>query len=76
MSLKIICFQEFKQTRAMDWQALMGNVGGYVGTFLGYTILQIPNVLRKLYEKIQVKNRRRNHSTNLPLGEYLPYYRL
>ena len=42
-------FQEFTQTRAIDWQALIGNVGGYVGVCLGYTLLHVPMLLANIY---------------------------
>ena len=46
-------FKEILQTRAIDIQALIGNIGGYIGLCLGYSILQIPDfivfILCKLY---------------------------
>ena len=45
------CFQKFTQTKSIDWQALVGNVGGYVGLCLGYALLQIPSFIRGLFEK-------------------------
>ena len=48
LALEII-FQEFTQTRAIDWQALIGNVGGYVGVCLGYTLLHVPMLLANIY---------------------------
>ena len=35
--LDFLCF------RAIDIQGLVGNVGGYIGLFLGYSFLQIPD---------------------------------
>ena len=32
-------------SRAIDIQGLVGNVGGYIGLFLGYNFLQIPNLI-------------------------------
>ena len=32
-------------SRAIDIQGLVGNVGGYIGLFLGYSFLQIPDVI-------------------------------
>ena len=31
--------------RAIDIQALIGNVGGYIGLVLGYSFLQIPSLI-------------------------------
>ena len=43
--------QEFRQTKAIDWQALIGNVSGYVGVCLGFSLLQIPKFCENLYLK-------------------------
>ena len=32
-------------SRAIDIQGLVGNVGGYIGLFLGYSFLQIPDFI-------------------------------
>ena len=31
--------------RAIDFQALVGNIGGYIGLLLGYSLLQIPDLI-------------------------------
>ena len=31
--------------RAIDIQALVGNIGGYIGLLLGYSLLQIPDLI-------------------------------
>ena len=31
--------------RAIDFQALVGNIGGYIGLLLGYSLLQIPEFI-------------------------------
>ena len=43
-------YKEIKQIRAYNLQTLVGNAGGYIGLFLGYTIKEIPVFLRKLFE--------------------------
>ena len=43
-------FKEIKQVRAYTTQTLIGNTGGYIGLFLGYTIKEIPTFLGYLYE--------------------------
>ena len=38
-------FKEMKQVRAYDVQSLIGNAGGYIGLFLGYALLQLPEFI-------------------------------
>ena len=49
--------------RAIDVQALIGTIGGYIGLCLGYTILQIPEFL--LNSIISIKC----HLLNIKRGE-------
>ena len=44
-------FREIKLVRSFDSQTLIGNIGGYIGLCLGYTILQIPSFIHTLYTK-------------------------
>ena len=39
--------------RAIDIQALIGTIGGYIGLFLGYSVLQIPNAIIFLIKTIR-----------------------
>ena len=39
--------------RAMSIQTLVGNAGGYIGLFLGYSCLQIPTVILATYRMLQ-----------------------
>ena len=39
--------------RAIDEQTLVGNIGGYLGLFLGYSILQLPSMIQILSLKIK-----------------------
>ena len=39
----------FPRFRAIDIQDLIGNVGGYIGLFLGYSFLQIPEFMILVY---------------------------
>ena len=48
-------FKEIKQVRAYNAQTLVGNAGGYIGLFLGYTIREIPTFLRYIYQKVFTK---------------------
>ena len=48
-------FKEIKQVNAFGIESLIGNVGGYIGLFLGFSIIQLPNlcldVKRWLYRR-------------------------
>ena len=48
-------FMEIKQIRAYNFQNLVGNGGGYVGLFLGYSIVQLPSMIISVYNWIQNK---------------------
>ena len=48
-------FKEIKQVRAYNAQTLVGNAGGYIGLFLGYTIREIPSFIRYVYQRISTK---------------------
>ena len=52
---KLPLFKEIRQTRAYSFQTLVGNLGGYIGLFVGYTIKEIPVFMRFLYENIKGK---------------------
>ena len=53
--------------RAIDVQALVGNVGGYVGLCLGYSFLQIPDLILFIMLKLKTLRIRRNSTGTLPL---------
>ena len=46
-------FQETRQVKAYDFNDLVGNVGGYVGMFLGYAILNLSNGLFVILQTIK-----------------------
>lgn len=56
--------------RAIDFQALLGNVGGYIGLILGYSILQMPDLVGlilstgKIYFSRFTENKIKPNSTN------------
>ena len=39
--------------RSINWLSLVGNIGGYVGMCLGYSLLQLPNLLGQLIDVIR-----------------------
>ena len=40
-------YKEISQVKAFDMEMLVGNIGGYLGLFLGYALLQIPDLFIK-----------------------------
>ena len=44
-------FKEIIQKRAIDIQGLVGYMGGYIGLFLGYSIIQIPDFISPFMTK-------------------------
>ena len=48
-------FKEIKQIRAYDPESLYGDIGGYMGLLLGYSILNLPSMIALCYGFI--KNR-------------------
>ena len=50
---KALHFKEIKQTRAYTVQSLVGNVGGYLGLFLGYSLRDIHTLFSALISWIK-----------------------
>lgn len=40
--------------RAIGLQALVGNVGGYIGLCLGYNFLQLPGLLMAIIKRLKL----------------------
>ena len=55
VNFKSHVFKEIKQIRAYNVQALIGNAGGYIGLFLGYTIKELPKLFQYVINKIIYK---------------------
>ena len=53
--------------RALDINSLVGNIGGYVGLFLGISILQAPDLLLNLFRFVSksYKTSRRQRFNNI-----------
>ena len=47
--------------RAIDFNALIGTIGGYIGLFLGYSILQIPDFLTQMATNVSMIWSKRKH---------------
>ena len=50
-------FHETKQIRAYDIGSLIANIGGYIGMFLGYALLNLPQFFIAVGESINRKFR-------------------
>ena len=48
-------FQETTNVRKFSRDSVWGNVGGYVGMFLGFSVLQIPSLLNAVFRRIKDK---------------------
>ena len=44
-------YKEIKQAQAYDIESFVGNAGGYIGLFLGYSLMCIPNWISKMIHK-------------------------
>ena len=44
-------FKETRQVKAFDFNDLLGNIGGYIGMFLGYALLNLAYYLVDMYGK-------------------------
>ena len=51
-----IKFREIVSIRSFDIQSLFGNIGGYVGIFIGYALLQVPEALVQFVKRIRKKH--------------------
>ena len=56
-----------EQSRAMGGLSLFGNMGGYIGIFLGVALMQLPDFLEYIVTRIR-KFMKLNHSLNETLG--------
>ena len=41
--------------KAYDISALIGNVGGFIGLFLGYALMMIPDLLRTIILRFRIR---------------------
>ena len=46
-------FMEIKQIKAYNFQTLVGNGGGYIGLFLGYSFVQLPSMIISGYCRLK-----------------------
>ena len=55
--------------RAIDINGLIGNIGGYIGLCLGYSLLQIPNFIMRLTLKCKKCGSKRQPTRRNMLAE-------
>ena len=48
-------YEEIQQSKDFGFQDFISNLGGFIGIFLGYSMLQIPELLGKLFVYLQMK---------------------
>ena len=49
-------YKETEQIRAYDFIDLMGNIGGYIGMFLGYALLNMADTLIRITKRIKQRD--------------------
>ena len=59
-------FKEIQQVKAFGIESLVGNVGGYIGLFLGLSIIQLPTFLAFMAKKIEVFRKSAKGSSKEP----------
>lgn len=52
VNFKLKTYLEIKQIRSYSFPNLVGNIGGYMGLFLGYALLNFPALIIKLLKSI------------------------
>ena len=57
-------YKDIQQMRAYSVQSLIGNAGGYVGLFVGYTVAEFPLLLMTIYIKLKAIYRRSKGANN------------
>ena len=46
-------FLETRQVKAYTMNSLVGNIGGYIGMFLGYALLNVPETFMEFFQKLK-----------------------
>ena len=46
-------YMEIQQVRDYGMQSVVGDAGGYIGMFLGFALLQIPEIMVKVFSNLQ-----------------------
>ena len=53
VSFQLDTFKEIKQKRSYSEQSLIGNIGGYLGLLIGFTLLDLLSWMSVQFEKIK-----------------------
>ena len=64
-------YKEIKYTRAFGFESLVGNVGGYIGLFLGFAIWQLPDAIEFLTSKFHAQMSGKTYLLHVPLVDFL-----
>lgn len=57
-------YREIRQVRAFGLHALFGNIGGYVGIFIGYALFQLPDLVMKIMNFLRRKEKNDTNDRN------------
>ena len=63
-------YEEMTNTKGFDFESFVSGVGGFIGIFLGYSILQIPDLL-ELLPSFNLTSRRNNQGGKIDNFEML-----
>ena len=50
-------YREIREIKAFNLQTLFGNIGGYVGIFIGYALLSLPDAIVNILKLFRGKNK-------------------
>ena len=68
-NLKDLTYKEIRMKRSYDFQVLIGNIGGFIGMFLGYALLMVPGMFKVLFNQLCFWFKKKaddKHRTELP----------
>ena len=54
-------YKEIKQAQAYNIESFVGNAGGYIGLFLGYSLMCIPGWIRKMFRRARLRGQESLH---------------
>ena len=63
-------YKEIKYTRAFDFEGFIGNVGGYIGLFLGCAIWQLPDAIQFIFNKLRTLVGEKIYTPHCRAGEF------
>lgn len=57
-------YREISRVREFGAQSLIGNIGGYIGIFIGYALMNVPDLIASIFNRIRRFFRKRNKKYN------------